>query len=179
MQSTRWLLRDVVERSGLVYADECGGISQISVEVIARRLGAGLQSQPLDLATQEIALPAYFGPPVIVVNKFSHPGMRALAIRHGLAHLVAGELEAGEGSDLRFMSNVLDHMTLEERRADLFALADLLPDWQLDALTASGAGPAVVERELRRHVTALAPEWPLQRIRDRSRLRLTLYQEGR
>jgi hypothetical protein len=42
--------------------------------------------------------------------------------------LVAGELEPEEGTEVRFMSSLLDCVTLEERRADLFALADLIPD---------------------------------------------------
>jgi hypothetical protein len=179
LRSTRRLIRIVNDRSGLVYADQCGSISLISVEIIARRVGAGIRIEPLALGTHEIGFPGYFGPPVIVVNKYDHYGMRSIAIRHGLAHLVAGELEVGEVSDLRFMSSILDYMMLEERRADLFALADMVADWMVEGLHASGAPAEKVELELRRHVKALAPEWPAARVRDRSRLRLALYEGGR
>jgi hypothetical protein len=178
LRSTRRLIRIVNERSGLVYADQCGTISLISVEIIARRMGAGLCCEELASGTHEIALPAYFGPPVLVVNRYDHHGMRSIALRHGLAHLVAGELDAGEGGELRFMSSILDYMTLEERRADLFALADLVADWMVEGIYASGVPAEKVEMELRRHVKALAPEWPAARVRDRTRLRLALYVGG-
>lgn len=179
LRSSRGLIRIVNERSGLVYADECGTISLISVEIIARRMGAGLRCEELAIGTHEIGFPAYFGPPVLVVNKYDHHGMRSIALRHGLAHLVAGELAVGDGSDIRFMSSILDYMTLEERRADLFALADMVADWMVEGLFASGAAADRVERELRRHVKALAPEWPAARVRDRTRLRLALFESRR
>ena len=45
------------------------------------------------------------------------------ACRHGLAHLLAGDLDVGEGADVRFMSSILEFMSVEERTADCFALA--------------------------------------------------------
>lgn len=177
--STRWLIHRAVEQCQLPYADSNAGMSLPTVEIMARRMGAGIRCEELAHGTQEIAFPGYFGPPVIVVNRYGHYGMRSIALRHGLAHLVAGELEMAEGGGLRFMSSILDDSTLEERRADLFALADMVPDWWLDELVASGAVRRKVEQELRRHVRALAPEWPASRARDRTRLRLALYTQGR
>lgn len=77
------------------------------------------------------------------------------------------------------MSLITDYMTLEERRADLFALADLFPDPALDVLVSSGAKQRSIEAALRREVQVFAPAWPRDRLADRVRLRLALYEDRR
>lgn len=164
VRSTQVLL-DLVRRQSLPYADPMWSpISPLSVGLIAVRFGASLQEAPLPDGIQELGIPAYLSNPIVVVNRSLPPAGRNLALRHGLAHLVAGELERGIGSEVRFMSLMHDYMTLEERRADLFALADLIPDRDLPA-------DAVM---LAADVARYAPEWPLARLWDRVRLRRTL-----
>ena len=177
--ATRALIRSVERRSRLCYADGIAGpISPMSVQIIARQLGADIIEADLGQHTHEIAVPGYCGPPVIVVNRYAEPAMRHLACRHGLAHLAAGDIAIGEGADVQFMSSILDDMTPAERVADCFALADVVPGWQLESLVASNASGTAIEHELRRHIQALAPRWPAARVRDRTRLRLALFWEG-
>lgn len=166
------LLDWVGRQTNLAYADETWSpISDITLGIIARQMGAALVERELGADVQEMGIPGYLGPPVIAVNRSIAPGLKRLALRHGLAHLVAGELEPEEGAGVRFMSSVTDWMTLEERRADLFALADLVPDRVLTEWRARGlALEAAVAREIRRY----APAWPAGRVGDRVALRLRL-----
>ena len=180
LQSTRLLLTHVRDQTGLAYADDTWSpISDITLDIIARQMGGVIVLEELGANTQEIGIPGYFGTPAIVVNRLIPGGFRRLALRHGLAHLAAGELEVGQENEVRFMSSILDYDTLEERRADLFALADLVPDRLLDEILLGGARvrdlPAAIAREVRRY----APEWPARRVRDRSRLRAELFGERR
>jgi hypothetical protein len=106
-------------------------------------------------------------------------GCHRFALRHGLAGLVASELDAGEASEIRFMSSILDHMTLEERRAYLFALDEYGRRLAGRCAVRLARSAERVECELRRHARALAPEWPAARVRDRARLRLALHEVNR
>jgi hypothetical protein len=96
-------------------------------------------------------------------------------MRHGLAHLVAGELAEEEGAGLRFMSSILDHMTLEERRADLYALADLLPDRTLAGAVITEPSPERGLRWMEGQVQQFAATWSRERVRDRAQLRWDLF----
>lgn len=175
LDSTRMLIRAVRGQAGLAYADDTWSpLSDITLSLIARRLGTRLTQDDLGDGIQEIGIPGYVGAPVIVVNRAIAPGLRRLALRHGLAHLVAGELEPEQGGDVRFMSSIHDHMTLEERRADLFALADLIPDRQLMELQRSGYERSELERWVTCEILRYASSWPSERMEDRCGLRMAL-----
>ncbi len=180
LRTVRRLVHLATERSQLAYGDDSGaGMSLLTVEVMVRRLGLGLLVAPLGLNTQELAIPGYFGPPVIVVNRHGSYSMRSLALCHGVAHCLAGDADSEPDGQIRYMSSIMDYTTPAERTADLFALVNSVPGWKMETFFASGAGIASVERELRRHVAAIATAWPAARVRDRSRLRLDLYVEER
>jgi Zn-dependent peptidase ImmA (M78 family) len=177
LSSTRATLEATRRQSGLAYADDVWSpIPDITLEIIARNMGAILSEDDLGSSTQELGLPAYFGAPVIVVNRGQPKGLRSLALRHGLAHLVAGELEPEQGAEIRFMSSAFDWMTLEERRADLFALADLVPDRELRRLVGEGYSTDELFRwmwcEIKRYTLEA---WPTRRVHDRAVLRLALW----
>lgn len=165
LSSTAALIDTMRRHTFLPYADDTWSpVSSPTVGLAAFRFGAALQESALPHGVQELAIPAYIGDPIVVVNQLLPPPMRALALRHGLAHLIAGELAPGVGAEIRFMSSMHDYTTLEERRADLFALADLLP-----------------EREMRNdpdwlaaEISLFAPDWPADRLFDRAALRLAL-----
>ena len=72
------------------------------------------------------------------------------------------------------MSSILDYMTLEERRADLFTLADLIPDRQLQTLQASGYSVRELEHRVTCEIKRCTPTWPADRIADRRALRLSM-----
>lgn len=165
LSSTAVILTAVRRQTGLAYADDhWSPVADLTLEMIAHRLGAELGHAHLAAGVQEIGIPGYVGSPLIIVNRGIPAPYRSLALRHGLAHLVAGELEPGQGSDIRFMSNAQDWTSLEERRADLFALADLIPDRGLRK------DPDWIARA----IVAYAPDWPMARLRDRVDLRLRL-----
>ena len=54
---------------------------------------------------------------------------RRFALRHGTAHVIGGHV-----NEVSYLSNRNDFTTHEERVADLFALADLVPWYLLDEL---------------------------------------------
>lgn len=180
VRSTQSLLRAVGWQTGHGYADEVfSPAGDITLQLIARAMGGEIDIQELGPNTQELGVPGYFGPPIIVINRLLPQVQRRLALRHGLAHLIAGELEAGQGNEVRFMSLITDYMTMEERRADLFALADLFPNQAIDVLIATGARTVTVQAALRRELRIFAPDWPSDRLTDRVRLRLALYEDRR
>lgn len=180
LRSTQSLLRAIAWQTGHGYADEYfSPAGDLTLQMIARSMGGEIEVEELGPNTQELGVPGYFGPPLIIVNRLLPPMQRRLALRHGLAHLIAGELEAGQGNEVRFMSLITDYKTMEERRADLFALADLFPDREVEALIATSSQVRRVDASLRQEIRTFAPEWPRDRLADRVRLRLALYEDRR
>lgn len=169
------MIRQTSEQSGLPYADTIGGCSPMSVRIIARRLGADIIETELGLGMHEIGLPAYFGMAVLIVNSRSRGAMRALGYCHGLGHLMAGELDVGEGADVQFMDDTFDYMNWSERRADLFGLANVCDRPTVRTLV-DGIPADRAEVVLAAWIHTLAPDWPADRVRDRARLRLLLYE---
>jgi hypothetical protein len=72
------------------------------------------------------------------------------------------------------MSSILDHMSLKEWCADLFALADLVADWRVEGIYASIA-PADRSRTSSTAMKALAPGVTGCPVHHRTTLRLALY----
>lgn len=166
LTSTAVLLRAIRNQTGLAYGDDTWSpVSNVTLNIMASRLGAELREARLSSGVQEIGVPAYLGYPIVVVNRGIPAAYRALALRHGLAHLMAGELEAEQGAEIRFMSTSLDPFTISERRADLFALVDLIPDRDLHDDPEWLAG----------EISSYAPDWSGERLFDRVDLRLALW----
>lgn len=88
------------------------------------------------------------------------PRDRAFAIRHGLGHVLGGHV-----ADFGYSAAADDWDCHEEAVADLFALADLLPDREMNADPEWLAG----------EISLLAPDWPHDRVFDRTALRLALW----
>lgn len=176
LASTRALIDWTRGQAGHCYADDhFSPISDLDLEIIARRFSCRLKVDVLPSGVQEVGIPGYMGNPTIVVSRDLPSGHRRLAARHGLAHLVAGELEGEHDSGVRFMSSVLDHMTLEERRADLFGLADLIPDRDLATIVRVEPSPEGAREWMRHRIRELTPGWPEQRLEDRASLRWALF----
>lgn len=176
LDSTRALVEWTRGQSGLGYADEhFSPISDLDLEGIARRMGCLLRVAPLQDGVQELALPGILGPPTITVNRSLPAPARRLALRHGLAHLIAGELEGEYDSGPRFMSSVHDYMAIEERRADLFALVDLIPDRDLEVAVRAHPSPLSALWWMVGQIQQFTTEWPKDRLEDRARLRWELF----
>lgn len=166
LSSTRFLLDVVRRQTGVAYAhDDWSPVADLSLGFIARALGTTLEQADLPAGIQELGFPGYAGAPLLQISRSAPRQMQRLALRHGLAHVVAGELEGEQGREIRMMSSLHDWMAMEERRADLFALADLIPNRVLGGLTLG---------ELEREIRQFAPLWPATRIADRGLLRMML-----
>lgn len=173
------LITAIAKRTRLPFADNTWSpIPELTLEAIARAFGCVLQFADLGPRTLELGVPGYYGPPVLILNSMLSAPERRLAMRHGLGHLVAGELEPGQGGEVRYMSDMLNFMALEERRSDLFACADLWPDRVIDDLVRAGYTLDERIHWLWCGLKTFAPKWPTARIADRVGLRLALYQES-
>jgi hypothetical protein len=182
--STLKILDVVGAHSGHTYAHrDYSPTGSAWFRFVAESMGARLVERPLPDGMQEMALPGYFGRPRICVNSRLGGGrpefnaQRELARRHGLAHLVAGELGEEEGTAVRFMSSIFDWTSHSERTADTVALADLVSDGGIETALLEGLRLGQLPRWTMERVRAIAPAWPRERVLDRAGLRVALYYE--
>jgi hypothetical protein len=170
LSSCRFLVDQMKRAIGVPYAE--AGLSPVNdwwIQHAARHLNTVLEVRELPKGIYEIATPGYLGNAVIAIRKGLPTNEKRFALRHGLAHLLGGELDECEAGQVRFMSSVLDLMSLEERRADLFALVDMVPDhWIVEVPTLSAAD---LEYRIAERIRVLLPSWPTERVKDRARLR--------
>lgn len=123
-----------------------------------------------DLAA--FVLPATRGVYPIGVNQLASRTDRQFAIRHELAHVIAGEVD-----EPTFLSDD-SYMGHSERVADLFALADMVPGWLLRYMRRDRVRWRDILAELRGAIqTHCAGDWPADRLDDRAVLRLRLFRE--
>jgi hypothetical protein len=90
-------------------------------------------------------------------------------IRHELAHVLAGEV-----STALFLS-AADSMSFSERRADLYAVSDLVPAWLVRQLQGGRRPWAHLRLEVQQAFRELTVGWSEERLRDRAGLRVALY----
>ncbi len=154
---------------GTLYADDVWApISALDLELLLERAHILVEQLPLH-GPAEIVWPAICGIYSMFVERMQTKGEKALAMRHGLGHVLAGDLtDASCNHDCSHWSD------FEEAAADLFAMVDLIPkrmliEWQAVCET-PGELEVYVAAELRRYV----PDWPDERIADRVMLRLAL-----
>jgi len=96
----------------------------------------------------------------------------AFALRHELAHVLAGDVD----EPVRMVDR--GYLTQAERYADLFALADLVPRAYLDGLRRLRIPWGEIRADIEQQIRELwGPDWPWARVADRSVLRLRLYRE--
>lgn len=174
LASTRFLIDQMRRAIGVPYAEP--GLSPVNdfwIQHAARHLNTLLEMRVLPKGIYEIATPGYMGNAVIAIRKGLPTNEKRVALRHGLAHLVGGELDDCEAGQVRFMSSMLDVMSLEERRADLFALADMVPDLWIAEVPSTGY--ADLEYWVAERIRVLLPSWPEERVKDRARLRVLLF----
>jgi hypothetical protein len=96
---------------------------------------------------------------------------RMFTIRHELAHILAGEVEYA-----MFLTSE-DTMSFSERRADLFAVADLTPTHWMGWVRGKRRPWRAVTLEVVQAYRELTDGWSEQRLWDRARLRVLLYRE--
>lgn len=140
-------------------------------EVAALLKGAGcwVEEYPFRSAAAAMALPRCAGVYPVLLNRDAGREERGFALRHELAHVLAGEVDGAV-----FLSDT-GTRSRSERAADLFALADLVPGWWLARLGEAEPGDAALRADVARAVAAHAPAWPARRLADRAELRLRLF----
>ena len=92
-------------------------------------------------------------------------------IRHEIAHVLAGEV-----SETLFLT-ADDTMSVSERRADLYAVADLVPGWSMQQMRGRRRPWAHVRLEVLQSFRELTVGWSEERLRDRANLRVEMWRE--
>jgi hypothetical protein len=159
----------LVEGARRVDAGYAGSTSPLRTDQLAglmRNSGCHVEVFPFRSSLGAMALPRYAGLYPVFVNSAADRTERVFALRHELAHVLAGDVDeplylADDG-----------YTSLQERVADLFALADLVPGWWMRWISEDANR---FESEVARAVTDFAEGWPSERIADRARLRIALF----
>lgn len=154
---------------GVDYAsDTWSPLSDITLGLLLKRAGIRWRYCQLE-GMGEIVWPPVCGIYIMHVEKAQTPGEKRLAIRHGLAHVLAGDVD-----DLAFSHDGHAWQSREETVADLFALIDLVPWRVLSERLAVGYTLEELRWWLFCELRRYAPSWPVERIRDRVEGRLVL-----
>lgn len=160
-----------LQRLGLGYDDLFSPLPDEALDAALRRLTIRATGHTLGTETVELVTPPLYGRYLLLWSTDVDADRRRFALRHGMGHVVAGHVTAP-----RFLTADGDWMSAEERVADLFALADLVPFHQVAALRRGGSWRAVraeVAALVRMHTHA----WPAERVEDRAAMRVALYRE--
>jgi hypothetical protein len=157
---------------GVLYANLFSPLHEGGVADAMRRLTITARGESLGQRELEAVMPPVFGRYILVYSTDVDERRRAFAIRHGIGHVVGGHV-----TEPNYLSNRDDYMSHEERVADCFALADLVPFWMLDDLRVGRTSWGAIKQALCRSIRVHTLDWPEDRVFDRATLRLTLYRE--
>jgi hypothetical protein len=152
-----------------------GPLAPVRTDQLSRmleRAGCHVEIFPFASTTVAMTLPRCAGVYPIFVNRATERTDRVFALRHELAHVLAGDVDGAV-----FLADE-GYMAPAERAADLFALADLVPAWWLRWVE-DGAAPGEAESEVAQAVFEFAEGWPADRAADRASLRLRLFRDLR
>lgn len=138
---------------------------------LLRRSGCHVEVFPFRSSVTAMALPPYRGRYPILLNRTAQRTDRMFALRHELAHVLAGDVE-----EATFLASE-GYMSKEERAADLFALVDLLPTWLLRLMRRQRLSWGAIAAEIRHGVGLYGGDWPKERVADRTALRIRLFNE--
>ena len=149
---------------GVLYAtDDWSPLSDTTLGLLLRRAGIQWRYCALEQVGQ-IVWPPVCGVHLLQVDRYQSRAERRFALRHGLAHVLAGHV-----ADLTFAHDGHHGETPEEQLADAFAFADLVPDPMLCEVQAVGFRGRDFERWTRAEVRRFASGWPEARIQDWAR----------
>lgn len=159
--------RDVVEH----YAGPLSPIRTDQVSALLVGAHCHVEVFPFLSDTVAMTLPRCGDAYPILVNRNAERIDRQFALRHEVAHVLAGDAEGAV-----FLADE-GYMTLPERIADLFALADLVPGWWIEEVRRGQTPWRTVRAEIMLAVAEYAESWPADRLEDRTELRLRLFRE--
>lgn len=158
----------------VAYADDdWSPLSDITFALLLKRAGIQWQYQPLR-GLVEIVWPPICGVHLILLYDYLAPAERRFAVRHGLAHVLLDHMARGS-----FARTDHDWREDEEGAADLFALADLVPDRVVQRGIDAGLPRVELERWLQGEIWRYVPSWSAPRLEDRAALRLALWDATR
>ena len=163
-----------LQRLGVGYDDLFSPLPDEVLDAALRRLtirasGHALGTEPN--APLELVTPPLYGRYLLLWSTDVDADRRRFALRHGMGHVAAGHVTTP-----RFLTADGDWMTPDERVADLFALADLVPFHHVSALK-RGNSWKVVRAEVSALVRIHTLDWPAERVDDRAAMRVALYRE--
>jgi hypothetical protein len=161
-----------LHRRFIGYAEIFSPLHDDGIAEVLRKSTILLRIEELEDSEFEIVSPPVYGRYLMTIASKLSPDQRRFAIRHGLGHVVAGHV-----SEIAFLSGTRDWQTHEERVADLFALADLMPFHALDDARRSRPAWREVRGRIGRTIELFTRDWPAERTADRTSLRLDLYLE--
>ena len=140
------------------------------LDALLRRSTIAARAAALGATSECVVTPPLFGRYLALCSADATPDQRRVALRRGLAHVLLGHV--GELAPLS-----LPAPAPVARTADVFALADLVPFWQVHEWRRARLGWRATMREAARAAAALAPDWDAARTDDAGRLRVLLYRE--
>lgn len=153
------------------YAGPGAPIRTDQVSELLVRAECHVEIFPFRSDTVAMTLPRCANAYPILLNRSAERTDRQFALRHEIAHVLAGDAEG-----VVFLTDAGD-MTLPERVADLFALADLVPGWWIAEVRRGQTPWRAVRGEVTLAVAEYAESWTVERLEDRAELRLRLFRE--
>lgn len=142
-------------------------MSDLTLALLLKRAGIQWRYASLE-GLCEVVSPPICGIHIMLVERAQTPAERRFAVRHGLGHVLAGHVE-----DACFVRD-RDPYSHEERVADLFAFADLIPDRMLEELKAARYGYFDISCWLIEQMRTYCPSWKVTRLHDRLEMLLPL-----
>lgn len=139
------------------------------ISTLLTRSRTRLCEYPFHSGAVGMAVPWGAGEHAILIDSTASRGDYLFTIRHEIAHVLAGEV-----SEALFLS-AADTLSFSERRADLFAVADLVPAWLVAQLRGTRRPWSHVRLEVQAAFRELTEGWSDLRVRDRGRLRVELF----
>lgn len=153
---------------GVLYADvDWSPLSDITLALLLKRAGVEWSYAALD-GICEIVTPPICGIHLMLVEGVQTNAAKRFAVRHGLGHVLAGHVE--ESCFVRDR----DPYSHEERVADLFAFADLIPQRRIDELVAARYGFFDLSCWIIAEMQRCCPSWRVTRLHDRLNMLLPL-----
>ena len=165
----------LVERARGTVESYASAVSPVRTDQVSHLLtaaGCHVEVFPFRSDTVAMVLPQCGGVYPIFINRAAEETDRFFALRHELGHVLAGDVDGPV-----YLADDDGHMSVCERAADLFALADLVPTWWIRELRRGRTPWREVRAQISAAVATYAGTWPEARLADRAALRLRLYRD--
>jgi transcriptional regulator with XRE-family HTH domain len=161
-----------VQETGAGYADLFSPLHDDALGAVLARFEVRVHEAPLADGGTFVVTPRVHGRHLLVCAATGDVYRRAFARRQALGLVLAGALD-----DLAATNADPGSAARAHRAADLFALADVAPFWQIHDLRRARLGWAAVTDAMAVAVRAQTTGWSAERVRDRAALRVALYRK--